>query len=247
MGQARTYRKLVRRSDLYSFQVVVKETDVAVQASGQLADITRDSLLRQRRFLEVYIEQHPDFATSLSPWPPVTLAPPIVRDMAHASRLTGIGPMSAVAGAIAEHVGTDLLHHAEEVIIENGGDIFLKVNAPLTVGIYAGPSPLSMRVGIRFSAVGEPFGICTSSGTIGHSMSFGKADAVCAVSRSCTLADAAATAIGNRVSKAADIEKAIQFGKQIEGILGLVIIKNEKIGFWGDLEVVPLDLASPSD
>ena len=100
--------------------------------------------------------------------------------------------MAAVAGAIAEHVGGDLLSYTEEVIIENGGDVFIKTHGPVTVGVFAGNSPLSLRIGLRLNSMEAPLSVCTSSGTVGHSLSFGKADAVSVIARSCALADAAA-------------------------------------------------------
>jgi len=246
MYQKRKYRDCVKQNNLCSFQVVVKETDIAVQATKPLAEITRELLLEYRRHIERYITQHPEFADSLSPWHLSTPAPPIIRDMAHASELTGTGPMSAVAGAIAEYVGIDLLRHSEEVVIENGGDIFLKLNTPATIGIYAGRSPFSMKIGIRFTATEQPFSVCTSSGTIGHSLSFGKADAVCAVSRSCILADAAATAMCNMIKQKSDFEKALEFGQKIKGIIGIVVIKDDSIGLWGDISLVPIHSAHAS-
>jgi ApbE superfamily uncharacterized protein (UPF0280 family) len=86
----------------------------------------------------------------------------------------------------------------------------------------------------------QPMAVCTSSGTVGHSLSMGKADAVCIVSASCPVADAAATAVGNHVLTAADIHKAIEFGKKIKGVDGIIVIIKDKIGMWGDLEIVPL-------
>lgn len=151
-----------------------------------------------------------------------------------------MGPMAAVAGAIAEYVGKGLLLHTDEVVVENGGDIFLRTKTPATVAIFAGESPLSLRVGLRTEPENTPLGICTSSGTVGHSLSMGKADAVCAVSESCSLADAAATSVGNHVKSHADIGQAIHFGKSIPGIMGLVIIIGDKIGMWGKLEIIPL-------
>ena len=129
---------------------------------------------------------------------------------------------------------------ADQVIVENGGDVFIKTIFPLTVGIFAGQSPLSLRIGIRIRGGPQPLGVCTSSGTVGHSLSLGKADAICVVADSCTIADAAATAIGNRVQSVADIKHAIAMGKGIEKIRGILIIVEEKMGIWGDLEVIPL-------
>ena len=117
-------------------------------------------------------------------------------DMVKAGKNAGVGPMAAVAGAIAEHVGLGLLKSTNHVIVENGGDIFIKTDAPLTVGIFAGKSSLSLRIGIRLSGGPKPMAVCTSSGTVGHSLSLGRADAVCVAADSCAIADAAATAIG---------------------------------------------------
>ena len=113
---------------------------------------------------------------------------------------------------------------------------------PVTVGLYGGNSPLSLKLGLRVPDIGIPIGVCTSSGTVGHSLSMGRADAICVVSESCALADAAATSVGNRVMTEKDIKGAIEFGKRIDGVLGLVVMIGKDIGLWGDLEVVPLKL-----
>jgi ApbE superfamily uncharacterized protein (UPF0280 family) len=149
--------------------------------------------------------------------------------------------MAAVAGAIARAVGEGLMAYSPEVIVENGGDIYLKSLQTRTVSIYAGKSPLSQRIGIRIAADDTPLAICTSSGTVGHSLSFGKADAAVAVSRSAALADAAATAIGNRVNSADDIDPALEFSSGIEGLTGAIIIIGDRIGIRGDLEICRLD------
>ena len=129
-----------------------------------------------------------------------------------------------------------------QVVVENGGDVFVKTDTPLTIAVFAGRSPLSMKVGLKIDASMNAVAVCTSSGTVGHSLSFGFADAVCVVSPSCPLADASATAIGNIVRSATDIQKAVAFGKKISGITGILIIKGDKLGAWGDLELVPVDV-----
>ena len=128
-----------------------------------------------------------------------------------------------------------LLAFSPEVIVENGGDIFLAVKHDRTIGLYAGDSPLTGRLGLEIRAADTPLGVCTSSGTVGHSLSFGKADAVVVVSKSTALADAAATAVGNRVKQAADIDAALKVGQKIEGVLGIVIVIGKDIGAWGDV------------
>lgn len=241
MYQERKYRNLLHSANLVSFRVAVKETDLFIHAVHHLETITKDFVLQHRGYIEAYIEKYPDFARTLKPWPIDGPAPAILKDMAVAGQKAAVGPMAAVAGAIAEHVGRDLLKHTDEVIVENGGDVFIKTYTEVIIGIFAGTSPLSMRMGLRIRPPKKPIAVCTSSGTVGLSLSFGKADAVCVVSDSCTLADAAATSVGNRIQSKDDIGKAIDFGKGINGVHGLVAIIGDRIGLWGDLEIVPLD------
>jgi ApbE superfamily uncharacterized protein (UPF0280 family) len=143
--------------------------------------------------------------------------------------------------AISENAGRGLLTHTDQIIVENGGDVFIKADSPVTVGIFAGYSPLSMQIGIQLNCENKPTAVCTSSGTLGHSLSLGKADAVCVVADSGALADAAATSIGNRIQSEADINTAITAGQRIAEIAGIVIIAGEKIGVWGDLEIVSIN------
>ncbi len=236
----RTYRNLVDCNRLQSCKVVVKETDLFVHARTNLETIAKELVLQYRGYIESYIAAYPDFVESLRPWRLQGPAPKIVDDMTRASKRAGVGPMAAVAGALAEHVGLGLLSHSPEVIVENGGDVFLKTDEFVTVGIFAGKSPLSLQIGLQVDSRRCPQAVCTSSGTIGHSLSLGSADAICVVSDSCALADATATAIGNMVQSKQDIQTAIETAKTIEDINGLAIIVDDDIGLWGDLEVVPL-------
>ena len=243
--QKRHYRNLLSSKDRVAFRVAVQETDLYVQALKPLEDITRELILKHRGYIEKYIKTHPEFLKTLKPWRVHGPAPAIIGDMVSAGQKADVGPMAAVAGAIAEHVGTDLLKYTDEVVVENGGDVFLKTEASVTMGIFAGASPLSMRLGLCIESKEKPVGICTSSGTVGHSLSLGKADAVCVVSDSSSLADAAATSIGNRLKSSSHIASAIDFGKKIDGVNGIVVIIGEEVGIWGDLEVVPLTLHQP--
>lgn len=242
MFEDRSYRNVVDKGNLVSFQVTVQETDLMVHAVKNLADITRELILEYRGHIESYIQSYPDFVKTLNPWQNRRPAPIIIDNMVAAAERAGVGPMAAVAGAIAEHVGIDLLNYSDEVIIENGGDVFVKTHTPVTIGIFAGESPLSLNIGLRVDASRRPVSVCTSSGRVGHSLSFGKADAVCVLAEPCPLADASATAICNRVKSKEDVNGAIDFGKEIEGVEGIVIIFDDQVGFWGDLEVVPLDV-----
>lgn len=237
MYEPRTYRHWVKGKDLVSFNIVVKETDLCIRASTNLKRKALKLVLKYRDTLEKYIERHPDFLTSLKPLPVGDDAPRIVRAMSESAEKVGVGPMASVAGAIAEFVGTELLDFSPEIIVENGGDIYLKSLRKRLIGIYAGKSPLTGRIGLEIDGADTPLGICTSSGTVGHSLSYGKADAVVVLSASATLADAAATAIGNLIKQPGDIPGGIEFAKGVEGLKGLLIIKDDQVGLWGEAKI----------
>lgn len=243
--EERTYRHRLDSGHLVTFQVRVLETDLLVHATRPLKERTRELVLEQRRYVERFIATYPEFATTLAPWTRNDPAPEIVSRMIQAGRRAGVGPMAAVAGAIAESVGQALLNDVDEVIVENGGDVFIRKDGHVTVGLYAGNSPMSHKIGIRLPDRPDPISICTSSGTIGHSLSLGKADAVCVVSRQCALADAAATAIGNLVHSAEDVRKGIEMARRMDDIRGGIIVVAETLGVWGDVELVSLGGKKP--
>lgn len=236
----RTYRRKVHTGDLHAFEVKVRETDLWIGAAGDLQDEARDLVFEARRQLEGYIETHPDFPHALTPCPEDVLAPPVVQDMIRASRKVGVGPMASVAGAIAEYVGRGLLRWTDRVVVENGGDVFLHLQRPVTVDVFAGRSRMSERIGLAVPARAMPLGVCTSSGTVGHSLSMGRADAVCVLSRDTALADSAATALGNRVRSQRDLEGAATWIAGIEGISGTVMMVGKALSAWGDVELVAL-------
>jgi len=238
MYEPRTYRHWVKSQDLVPFHVVVKETDLHIQALTDLKRKALKSVLKYRDMLERYIERHPSFLTSLQPLTVVDDAPRIVQSMSESADKVGVGPMASVAGAIAEFVGYDLLDFSPEIIVENGGDIFIKSAKQRLIGIYAGNSTLTGKIGLEINEGDTPVGICSSSGTVGHSLSYGKADAVIVLSRSATLADAAATAIGNLIINSTDIPAGIDFAKGIDGLLGVVIIKDDNMGLWGGVKII---------
>jgi ApbE superfamily uncharacterized protein (UPF0280 family) len=240
MYEPRFYRHWIKDDDLVSFEVAVKQTDLYIRSRRNLKDKTLDSVLKHRGPLESYIGRHPLFLTTLDPYQAEAEAPAIVKEMARVSQLTGVGPMAAVAGAIAEAVGRDLLAFSPEVIVENGGDIFLKICKKRLVGIYAGQSSFTKKIALEIMPRETPLGVCTSSGTVGHSLSLGSADAVIVLSSSTALADAAATALGNIVEAADDIPQAIEKAQSIEGLRGLVIIVGDKMGVWGKMRIVSL-------
>ena len=159
--------------------------------------------------------------------------------MAAAAARFGVGPMAAVAGAVAAAVGDELARRFGDVIIENGGDVFVSSSRPVTFGFYAGPhSPFSGKLRFGVTGMGERFGVCTSSGTVGHSLSFGKADAVTIVGASAVDADAAATAIANRVQTRDDIDRAIEEAQKFKEIKGIIAAKDDRLGLWGAVTMI---------
>jgi uncharacterized protein len=241
----RTYRSLVDRTVLIATQVRLRETDLQILAERDVTQPAGDLVAGCRLQIESYIERHRDFAGSLTPLPEDDLAPPLVRRMLAAAALAGVGPMAAVAGAIAEYVGNGLLAAGcKEVIVENGGDIFLRRSRPCTIAVFAGQSPLSNRVGLRLMSQAQPWGVCTSSGTIGHSLSLGLADSVTVVADSATVADAAATRLGNEAGAKNDpheaVSRVLAAAGRLPAIRGVLVICGEVMGAVGDIELVPL-------
>lgn len=241
----RTYRELFRQDDLVHFQVVARQTDLYIgvrreRFSPELATWVEKIVWEQRAILEKYIEENPLFLHTLVPYEVKPGAPPIAVDMAGAACLAGIGPMAAVAGAFAQYIGRALARRSKDVIVENGGDIYLRSTRQRRIGIFAGKSPLSNRIALEIQPEDTPLGICTSSGSVGPSLSFGKADAVVIISPSAILADAVATAAGNMIQSKKDMQKTVAYAAGIEGVTGAVIIKDDQMAACGKLKLVPL-------
>jgi ApbE superfamily uncharacterized protein (UPF0280 family) len=238
MYEERSYRHFIKDNDLVSFTVKVKETDLFIRAEKDLSAEAIRVVGKCRKPLEHYIQSHPLFMHSLEPLQVEDDAADIVRIMALAGQVAGVGPMASVAGAMAEMVGKELLQYSGEIIVENGGDIFLHTAQKRLVGIYAGESPFSGKLALEVRPDMMPAGVCTSSGTVGPSLSLGLADAAIILSHSAALADAAATAVGNIVKSEDDIQAALERGQKIVGILGIVVIQGDRMGAWGDINLI---------
>ncbi len=234
------YRGLVRSAGMVRFEVRVKETELLISAKRWLKAEAIRSVLVARRQLEGYIQRDPMFLHSLDPYTVQEWAPPLVKEMAEAGKLAGVGPMAAVAGAIAEKVGRDLLHSSNEIIVENGGDVFIQARDEKVVKIYCESSAFQAGIEIALDPDQMPLGVCTSSGTLGHSLSFGRADSATVLARSTALADAMATAVGNMILRVEDVEKAIAFCQAQKDVVGVLIVLREHIGLWGDISLVNL-------
>ncbi len=240
MFEPRKYRDLMSGQNLVYFNCMVKETDLQVGANRLMEGEVRAAVVRYRQQIEDYIRANPEFLISLSPVDAKPWAPEIVKRMCWAGQMAGVGPMAAVAGAVSESVGQDMLDnwYTREIIVENGGDIFMKTDIPRKVGIYAGNSPLSQAFAVEVRPEQSPLGVCTSAGTVGHSLSFGRADAAVILARDAALADAVATATGNWAHGEDDLERAVEFALSIEGVFGALVILGDRMTAAGDVRLV---------
>ena len=242
--QPRTYRTQFNNTRFTGFEVKYLETDLWIgidplSFQNEMKEVALKKIIELRQKLNDYIKKEPFFAKSLKPFQPGKFAPKEAMKMATAAEKAGIGPMSTVAGLFAREAGEAILQNfsVNEMVIENGGDIYVLLKNELTFSVFAGDSILSERVGLAIPAELNKFGICTSAGTVGPSFSAGKADAVVVVCKDVLLADAFATAFGNKVKSPNEVEKVINLSEKYPEILSLLIICEDKVGIKGDFEL----------
>jgi len=204
-------------------------------ACDRLDAVTRQ-IVAQRSLLDRYIARHAEFGRSMAPVAALPDAPEVARHMARAAAAVGVGPMAAVAGAMAQlAVEAAIDAGADEAVVENGGDMFLACRAEAVVGLYPGPGPLAEALALAVQPDDTPLAICSSSGTMGHSLSLGRCDLATVVSRDAALADAAATLAANLVNTADDIDPALERIAAIPGVDGALLVKGDRIGLIGRL------------
>lgn len=236
----RTYRSS-QQPDLVSFQLVIEETDLWVAARDDLSVPMADHVRMLRGQIRSYAAIHPEFLPSLTPLEPALRAPEIVRRMCRAGALTGVGPMAAVAGTIAQMVAEAFREASPDLLVENGGDTYLFSTRDRHIGILSIPDE-DMRLCVPVRAEEFPCSFCASSATIGHSLSFGNADLVVTRSRDAALADAAATALANALKSAADMDSVLEQASawQAIGLDGVFAQCGGQIGVWGRMELAAL-------
>ena len=222
----------------------IKETSVWITADEKKhIEVAKDELIRQRRELERFIRWHPLFMLTLEcyeftekEWEEM---PEVARRMVKATEIFNIGPMAAVAGTLAE-LAVERMRDAGAsfAIVDNGGDIAILADREVFVGIYAGESPFSGKIAIKVKPTNAIVGVCTSSATVGHSISFGCADAATVISDGASLADAAATALCNVVKGRNSLENAFSILKDTR-IHGALVILGKFLASWGNVQIVP--------
>ncbi|MBU1121093.1 MAG: UPF0280 family protein [Candidatus Omnitrophota bacterium] len=242
MYEERVYRNHILSK--FREEVSYKESDLLISADKQLDNrVSRNILTKYYNEIEDYIKDNSSFFTALSPVSAKETAPDIIKNMAACARVTGIGPFSAVAGAIAFYVGSELLQFGSELIIENGGDIFLKINEDKRIGVYLGEGfysskdPAVEEISLIIKKREDAFGIASSSSSIGHSLNFGKAQLVTVIARNSIIADGFATALSNRIKKETDVSAVLEIAKDNSLIDAIVIAFEGKLYLWGDIEL----------
>ena len=231
----RFYRKWQKPGGLCSFHVQEHETDLHISATSMLTEKALKLTRQYRGQLDETILLCPTFRSSMKPIY-ITSPYPMIMDMIHMSEQAGVGPMAGVAGAISEYVGLDLLAFSREIIVENGGDIFMKTDSDRTLQVYTGEqSPFRDNLILRLTSRPEPYGICTSSGRIGHSFSSGDTDATVVIAQSAITADVFATAIGNSVKREVDIDRGLAMARNSGVCSAALIVVGERVGVWGDV------------
>ncbi len=243
MYEPRLYRNRMNRERFQEFRVVAGESDLWIGVSPRtyrpemeasvLSFVTglRDELI-------AYIGSFPQFRDSFEPLEILKDDPEIIVRMKHAGLSSGTGPMASVAGLVAGEAGRFLksTFNPEEIVVENGGDIYVDLKEPVMLSIEAGKNRMFAGIGIRLVPWLTPAGVCTSSGMFGHSVSLGKADSVTVVCPSACLADAWATSVANRIQTAEDVAVTVQQAFSAE-MISLVCIKDDRIGIRGELSI----------
>lgn len=223
MNHKRVYKTFVHKEAV--FRICCDEFETVVS-----------EIKRQRKILEEYIARHGEFKTSLTPIELKSDAPEVAERMAKAAELAGTGPMAAVAGTMAQLAAEAAIKKGcEEVIVENGGDIYLQTAEPVIIGLYPGEDEVAGQLAFSLQGKDTPVSICSSSGKMGHSMSLGMCDLATVVAKNAALADAAATQAANLVKTIDDVEPTLNKIAGIEGIDGVVIVKDGQVGLAGKL------------
>ncbi|MGE4263015.1 MAG: UPF0280 family protein [Desulfovibrio sp.] len=239
----RSYRESVRpQAGETCFQVVLEQTDLFVTAQCDLRDPMLDLVRGLRGELKNYILMAPGFRESLVPVEVPDSAPAIAREMARAASLVNVGPMAAVAGTFAQFVADRFAPVSPNLIVENGGDIYLHSTRERVVALLGDPVS-GARLGLKLSRRDFPLSLCASSASIGHSLSLGKGELVVVRAKSGAFADAAATALANLVDTADDLDLVLARAKKMAplGLEGVFVQAGGALGVWGKMELVALE------
>ncbi|MDD5622665.1 MAG: UPF0280 family protein [Actinomycetota bacterium] len=232
------YRNRIKYKERYNWRITYKYSDLLVSCNKDVS-LRLEKLIKEiYDLLESCIKRESDFEKSLVPLKIKEYYPPIVRRMCRKAAIFNVGPMATVAGAVCDYIASGLDSYCRRLIIENGGDIFIKSNRDINIGVYLKNKYFADKIYLKIKAGDTPCGICSSSGIFGHSLSLGKSDLVVVLAKSTISADGAATSIANKINTPADVDKAIIDYKNKKDIKGILVIKDDKLGVWGNIELI---------
>jgi len=244
----RDYRNNLNNERFNFFNIKYREIDllIAIDKNSSVEKIKNETFqfVKDLRIkFDNFINQNPIFQKSLKSIGKLESNNKIINYLIKISKKVNMGPMAGIAGAFSEYTGKFLLnnYNISEIIIENGGDIFLNTLKNVHISIFAGKSLLSEKVGLKIKPEETPMGISTSSATVGHSVSFGKADSVTICSKDTVYSDFLATKLCNMVKKDSDIDLVLDIAKKDKKIESAVVIYNNKAGFIGKHEIIKLN------
>lgn len=220
-------------SEFVCARIEIEETAATIGAERKYLSQAVGAIRTARLEIERQIRRDQFFLTSMEPYEPQPDSGRVIHRMCKASAAAGVGPMAAVAGTIAQEaleamVGAGCAHGW----VDNGGDVALVLDEPITMEIFSDPAK-NTAYALELPATEVPKGVCTSSGTLGHSISFGNADAVVVMAEDAVLADALATAVGNRVKSAADLATCFDDFRATSGFLGGVAMCSGSVSTFG--------------
>lgn len=236
MYQQRFYRHYSPHA--HALEIAYRESDLYIVSDSSLSsDHAKNILIKYYTSIEAYSKTHPYFLISLISLKMDEKAPPIIQDMLKVSAQASVGPFASVAGAVAHYVGYELLSWCNQIMIENGGDIFLKIDEDKKIGLYLGKKFNPEMITLKIKKRTHPFGICSSSATIGPSLNFGNADLVTIIANNTLVADAYATAYSNKIKEEKDVVAVMKEAEASPFIRGIIVAFAQKLYLKGDVEI----------
>ncbi len=248
----RNYRlNTSKQKNEQQIRIVVEESDIFLSCTdliekNEILSFVHDELYYLRQILKSYILIHPEFQTSLMPIKSDSSANLIIQEMLSASSLVNIGPFAAVAGTVSEYLAYRVSNFLQgknlpkDVLVENGGDIFIISTSERVVALLDKPQE-SIKIGLLLEPT-QGVSLCASSSTIGHSLSFGKAELVTILATKGSVADCMATACCNMLKSKDDFQRVLSFFEEIKphGLIGIFASCDNEILAFGDIKLTAI-------
>ncbi|MBO3840528.1 MAG: UPF0280 family protein [Candidatus Brockarchaeota archaeon] len=233
---------LTYRNGLFYLRTTYKEADLLIASESiSTINIGLSRFIEERNSIQSFLDKNPEFIYALEPLDFKGELPLAISLSVESSKKAGVGPMASLPGALADLALESMLRSgAENAIVENGGEISMKMNRKTIVGVYTGRI-FNFGLILDNSSYGK-IGISTSSSRVSHALSFGDADAVVVIAENAALADAVSTRVGNAVKSGCSqsMEEAVKLACSINGVKGCVVYSNDLISFGGNVKPIML-------